>query len=360
MISRRDFILLAGGSVMFSLLPHPSVLHAQNRENEPDSFAQLGIWIHSRPQDRVADVAAVGFNSTRGFTAGDALLMDEEAAALGISHLGGIFVTPSDLILEEGMNTEIFELRRLGNTAMESIAVTIGNELQDIESTAQGSRFTPRVARHLQTLIAQYRQITQDEGFDLRFSYSVQGAQLDQDGKFLPETAAIIEACDVACINLYPLLDGEHWVGEPAITANRLLLTDATERRTRFERFEQTLDRVLTNTAALGRPLILSETGLPSTIDVTQDGNRFRPVHDLSAFADAYAQLFTALAQARAAHSDTFQGVYIYEWMDNYNHPAIWSIDSPIHVGFGLNEADGTPKFNITEMLNILHPSADA
>jgi hypothetical protein len=98
----------------------------------------------------------------------------------------------------------------------------------------------------------------------------------------------------------------------------------------------------------LGKPLILSETGLPSGVDYTIEGTFYRPVHDNDAFASAYEQLTEILMTVNEEYHEQIMGIYIYEWLDNHHHPKIQLENSPIHNCFGLADENGIPKFDLS------------
>jgi hypothetical protein len=305
----------------------------------------LGAWVYTMRAPELRVAAYAGFDSTRGYAPSHAVQMAAASRQLGLSHLGGLDLNADKVLADWQDQVQWDSMTELYNTGIPLVAVCVGNEVRDV-CAGEKLCFSAHLADNLRQIIEGYRLWATRTGWKINLTTVLIGDAFDTSYTFYDWVLPLIDSCDVVAMNLYPMAESD-WFGLEAFKSNQQFLTDPATRQARFDHFEEMLRALLTQLQRRGKSLILSETGIPSGVDFRQYGSTIVPIHDPAAFQDAYMQFAGLLARVRADFHGQLSGIYLYEWLDNLNHPKIRTENSPIHTCFGLCDNSGTPKLDI-------------
>lgn len=317
---------------------------------------RYGAWVHTGDDLSLEQQLAVA--SANGITAIRAYSLDyaERAAPVlkryDMSLLGGLHVDSQALAADWRSQVRLDDLARYHELGVPLDAICVGNELREGGDAPDQKRFTARLSFGLANVLDTYRQWLDEHGCDTPLTYAMEGIVLDRTGHFFEWLWPLIDNCDVVGLNLYPM-GAKAWFTYGAFEESRCFLHDDGTRNDRLARFELQLREVLAELSAVGKPLILTETGFPSAVGYHTEGERqVIPEHDTAAYAAAMTTFVARIREIDADYDGRVQALYFYEWRDNLHHAKIWNVEqSPIHVAFGLCDRSGVPKFDIGALL---------
>ena len=317
---------------------------------------KIGAWIHDAHGadlgKQIALAAANGLQSIRSYDVGYA---ETAAPALSQAHmslLAGIHVDAAALLADYRSQVRLDELARYHDLGVPLEAVCVGNELREGGDAPDEKRFTARLSFALANLIDTYREWLDARGYATPFTYAMEGIVFDAQGCFHEWVWPLIDACDIVSLNAYPM-DHRAWFTFGAFEESRRFLREKRARNDRLTLFESRLRRALQQLEAAGKPVFLSETGFPSAVGYTIEGERLVvPKSDNARFGEAMHQFIGLIRRVNADYNGRLEALYFYEWRDNLHHRKIWNVErSPIHVAFGLCDRFGAPKFEIPELI---------
>jgi len=306
----------------------------------------LGAWFHN--DDGKLDVKHLqaasekGLTSIRSYNYSYVAELASLLRELSMSVYAGIYVEAEDILRNPRSQVKKEVVARYFELGIPMTALCIGNELRDPWTEVGQWTLSAKLVTNLAFVISELKDWLIAQGYNVPLTYAME-APFPWKEWMTP----VIEACDIISINHYPI-KSRHWFGEGGFEANRKFLTDTRETTLLLLDYELTLRQVMEQVTAMGKELILSETGLPSGIAFARQHGTVIPKHEPTRFAEGYRQLLSIIYRVNADYNGHIKSVYFYEWRDNLYHRKIESEDSPIHTCFGLCYSDGTPKFDIS------------
>jgi len=317
---------------------------------------RYGAWIHTGDglsiDTQVEAAARVGVTSIRSYGFSYAEKAAPVLRRTGSSLLAGMHVDSAALVADWRSQLRLDELARYHDLGVPLEAICVGNELREGGDEPDKKRFTARLSFGLANVLATYRDWMSQHGFSTPLTYAMEGIVLDSEGRFFEWLWPLVDACDIIGLNLNPM-GGEAWFTYGAFEESRRFLTHSRTRNDRLALFEIHLRRVLSQLEQAGKPLILTETGFPSAVGYTIEGERtVIPQSDTVRYAEVMQDFLARIRAADADYGHRILALYFYEWRDNLHHAKIWNVEqSPIHTAFGLCDRFGTPKFDIASVL---------
>ena len=317
----------------------------------------VGAWFHdddSAPlAGPIALATACGIRSARSY---DIAYCEQAAPALRSVEMrlfAGLWVDAAALAADWRSQVRYDELERLYALDLPIEAICVGNELREGGDRPEQKRFTARLSFGLANLLATYRDWLARNGLATPLTYAMEPIVFDREGWFHEWLWPLIDACDVVSANLYPM-DEAAWFGLDAFAESRRFLHERRARADRLALFELRLRRILQQLEPMDKPLILSETGVPSAAGYrVAEGGAPVPETDGACFGAALRELLGLIRRIDADYAGRIRGIYLYEWRDNLRHRKIANVEqSPIHAAFGLCDSLGAPKFAIEELID--------
>jgi exo-beta-1,3-glucanase (GH17 family) len=321
---------------------------------------KIGAWIHGGGgvplAGQIALAAEQGLASIRCYGLDYAEQVAPVLRQHGLSLLAGMHVESEALVHDWRSQVRLDEIGRYHALGIPLEAVCVGNELREGGDEPGKKRFTARLAFGLANVLAAYRAWLDDHGYTTPLTYAMEGIVFDREGYFYEWLWPLVDACDVVSINAYPM--GEPaWFTFGAFEESRRFLEEPRARHDRLALFELHLRRALQQLEGAGKPVFLSETGFPSAVGYDLEGERLVvPRSDGARYGAAMGEFARLLRRVNAEYGGRMQALYFYEWRDNLYHDKIWNVEqSPIHVAFGLCDRFGVPKFDLQELVDVLH-----
>ena len=317
---------------------------------------KFGTWIHNYDDvplgSQIVKAAQSGIQTLRSYHIAYAEQAAPAIREAGMSLFADMWVDGAALAQNWRSQLHIEELARYHELGVSLTAICVGNELREGGDRPGDRRFSARLAFGLANLIASYREWMDAHGHATPLTYAMEGIVFDRAGDFNEWVWPLIDVCDIVSINSYPI-DESGWYTFDAFEVSRRFLCESRARNDRLALFEAQLRRTLQQLESTGKPLILSETGLPSAVGYQLGDDRLViPESDNTRYGAAMTELVALLHRVNADYGGCIQAVYFYEWRDNLYHHKIWNAEqSPIHVAFGLCDRSGTPKFTIEDLL---------
>jgi hypothetical protein len=334
----------------------------------------VGVWFHSAGIKRIEDsgfsrAAEFGVKAARTYNYEHSEKIADVLKRLNMSLFAGISIDPVNLIKDWRQELKHHQILKTHELGIPLIAICLGNELREyMPGEPPNWKFTGRLAFALSNLIRAAKQFMEEHGFNTPVTYAMEGFKLEADGKLQEWVVPLAEAVDIYSLNCYPM-EAEDWFTLDAFKRNRRFLTDDKETNLRLVKFEFMLRTLLDELERYDKPLILSEFGLHAGVDFKvvekseakessatelRDGTKIIPIQDPDNFRRVYLKLAHLIDRVNRDYSNRIRCSFIYEWRDNPFHGKIKSENSPVHACFGLCYVDGTPKFDISEIISIL------
>ncbi len=317
---------------------------------------KYGAWIHTGDDlsvdDQLGAASASGISAIRSYSLSYAERAAPALRDAGVRLLAGMHIDAAELVQDWRSQVRLDDLARYHELDVPLDAICVGNELREGGDAPDQKRFTARLSFGLANVLDVYRRWLDDHDLNTPLTYAMEGIVLDGEGQFYEWLWPLVDACDSIGLNLYPM-GHEEWFGYGAFEESRRFLQEPRVRHDRLALFELHLRRVLAEVSALGKRLILTETGFPSAIGYhIEDGKWVIPQHDTESYGRVMAEFLGRIRQASRDYDGVIQSLYFYEWRDNLHHAKIWNVEqSPIHVAFGLCDREGKPKFDIAALL---------
>lgn len=319
---------------------------------------KIGAWIHpdnSLPlADLIASAAENGLSTLRCYHYGYAQQAAPAIKQAGMSLFAGMNVDAAGLVADWRSQLRLDDLARYHDLKVPLEAICVGNELREGGDRPELKRFSACLSFGLANLLEAYRNWLDQHGYPTLLTYAMEGIVFDAQGYFNEWLWPLIDACDVVSVNLYPMADAA-WFGFGAFEQSRRFLCDPRTRHDRLNVFEYHLRLLLDQLERAGKPLILSETGFPSAVSYRNEGeHRIVPESDNPEYASAMEEFVALIVRVNEEHYRAIRGLYFYEWWDNLYHTKIWNEEnSPIHSAFGLCDAGGKPKLDISRLVDL-------
>lgn len=316
---------------------------------------RLGAWFHNTDDlplsQQVGLAASHGLVAARSYDVDYAVSIAPTLRQHNLSLLAGIHVDPADLLHDWRSQERFEEVVRYLALDVPLDALCIGNELREGGDAPDQKRFTPDLASKLASVINAYKHWLRKQEIAVPLTYAMESIVFDEQGGFYDWMEPLLDACDIVSLNAYPM-DNAAWFTFEAFEESRRFLCDPQVRRERLALFERKLRQSLNVLHDRGKRVFLSETGFPSAVGCTVENGCVLPHHDPAQFAEAMSQFVDLLCRINADYDDIIETVYFYEWRDNLRHSKIWNVEqSPIHVAFGLCDAQGSPKLDIRRLV---------
>lgn len=338
----------------------------------------LGAWFHSSGLERIENsgfdkAREVGFSSARTYNYEHSQRISGELKRQNMSLYAGVEVRKgarfdaSDLVRDWRSQLRSDDILKTHELGVPLVAICRGNELREYEEGSLPNwRFTGRIAFALCKLLSATGELIREHGFDTPVTYAMEGLGLDTEGKMLEWVAPVVEAEDIFSVNCYPL-EAEDWFTLETFRRNKRFLQDEREINLRLARFEYRLRCLLEELEKFDRPLIISETGLHAGVGyetrdavkreeraiTTVDGRTIVPLQDAEGFERVYVQFMSVISGVCKDYPGRVKGLYLYEWRDNPYHNKVQTENSPVHACFGLCYANGTPKFDLSNLKKV-------
>jgi hypothetical protein len=322
---------------------------------------RVGAWFHNHDdlplEGQLEQAAHSGIVAARAYDIAYAETIAPVLKRYQMSLLAGIDINADALLRDWRSQVRFEELMRYIELGVALDGLCVGNELREGGDAPDQKRFTPALAHNLATVINTYRHWLLQHDYQMPLTYAMESIVFDDSGRFHDWMQPLIEACDVISLNAYPL-DNAGWFTYGAFEESRRFLCDPGVRRERLARFEDGLRQSLSQVHAMGKRVYLSEMGFPSAVGYSVEGERGAgrrnviPHSDNERYADAMREFIDVLNSVSADYGDIIETIYFYEWRDNLNHFKIWNVEqSPIHTAFGLCDASGTAKLDISQLV---------
>jgi hypothetical protein len=320
---------------------------------------KTGAWIHTHDDlplaEQIEAAAQYGLTTIRCYH-----YQYAEAAAPALqknrmSLLAGMHIDSEELIRDWRSQVRLDELARYHSLGIPLEGVCVGNELREGGDEPDKKRFSARLSFGLANVLAAYRAWLDEQGYSTLLTYAMEGIVFDAQGDFYEWLWPLVDVCDSIGVNLYPMGNAA-WFTYDAFEESRRFLCEPRSQNDRLVQYEYQLRRLLAQMAPTGKPIILTETGFPSAVGYSIDGERLViPQSDNAAFAKLMDAFTDIIARANADYDHLIQAIYFYEWRDNYYHDKIWNVEhSPIHTAFGLCDRWGAPKLDIARLVERL------
>ncbi len=317
---------------------------------------KIGAWIHDDddvPLDQqIALAAENGLQMARSYHIAYAEKVAPALKQAGMSLFAGMWVDAEALVKDWRSQLRLDELARYHELGIPLEAICVGNELREGGDAPNAKRFTARLSFGLTNLITTYRHWMDAHGYTTPLTYAMEGIVFDHEGYFSEWLWPLVDACDIVSINSYPM-GRRAWFTFDAFEESRLFLSNSRVRNDRLVLFEWRLRRTLQELERAGKPMILSETGFPSAVGYSLEGDRLVvPESNNARYGEVMGVLVDLIHRMNADYGGRIQALYFYEWRDNLYHRKIWNEEqSPIHVAFGLCDRFGVPKFDIKRLI---------
>jgi hypothetical protein len=318
---------------------------------------KIGAWIHDNDDisldQQIALAANNGLQSVRSYHVAYAEKVAPALKQVGMSLFAGMWVDAEALAKDWRSQLRLDELACYYELGVPLEAVCVGNELREGGHEPNNKRFTARLSFGLANLIATYRHWMDERGYATPLTYAMEEIVFDREGYFNEWLWPLIDACDIISINRYPMSD-RSWFTFDAFEESRRFLYDSRVRNDRLAVFEVQLRRNLQQLERTGKRMILSETGFPSAVGYSLEGDRLVvPESDNTHYGEVMREFVDLIRRVNNDYGSGIQALYFYEWRDNLYHRKICNEEqSPIHVAFGLCDRVGVPKFNIKELVS--------
>jgi hypothetical protein len=318
---------------------------------------KFGAWIHERDlslEEQCRTARQSGLRSVRSYALDYSRRVAPVLKQNGLSLLAGMHIEAEALAADWRSQVRLDDLEAIHNLGVELEGICVGNELRQGGDAFDSKRFTARLAFGLANVLDTYRRWMADRALATPLTYAMEGIVFDQHGKFHEWVLPLIDACDIVSINLYPM-EVAAWSTFGAFEESRRFLMDRRVRNDRLNLYELQLRQVLSTLERLNKPMLFSETGFPSAIGYQIENETLViPRSDNALYESVMKEFLARIRSVNADFNDRIQALYFYEWRDNLYHSKIWNIEqSPIHVAFGLCDRFGTPKLNISQLLEV-------
>jgi hypothetical protein len=318
---------------------------------------KIGAWIHDDDSIplavQIALAAENGLQTARSYHIAYAEKAAPALKQAGMGLFADMWVDAEALVADWRSQVQLAELARYHELGISLDAICVGNELREGGDEPNNKRFTARLSFGLANIIATYRHWMDEHGYATPLTYAMEEIVFDREGYFNEWLWPLIDACDIISINRYPMSQ-RAWFTFDAFEESRRFLHDPKVRNDRLVLFELRLRRTLQELEHTGKPVILSETGFPSAVGYSLEGDRLVvPESDNTRYGEMIGEFVDLIRRVNSDYHSCIQAIYFYEWRDNLFHHKIWNEEqSPIHVAFGLCDRGGVPKFNIKELID--------
>jgi hypothetical protein len=326
---------------------------------------KFGAWIHSRSKpsltEAILQASNAGLESIRSYTIEYSREVAPTLKQTGLSLLAGMHIDAVELVNDWRSQVHLDELAAYFELGINLEAICVGNELREGGDAFDQKKFTGALAEGMAHVLGEYHDWMAKHDVSVPLTYANEMITFNEDGSVRPETLPLFDACDIIGINHYPM-DPEGWQFVEAFKINKRLLCDPQTQDTLLGLFEKKLDTVMKAAQDFDKPVIFTETAFPSAVDWKIEGEvapgkpRYVGVHDREAYQKTMRRFLKIIDVANQSFDERIKALYFYEWQDNHYHNKIWNIEqSPIHVAFGLTDHEGTPKLDISGVLQEIH-----
>lgn len=263
--------------------------------------------------------------------------------------LAGIHVDPEEVLTRPHDVALTGELRAYLESGVRLHAVCIGNELRDPWTAIGQWTFSEELAFKFCIVLERARTLLTELGeSDLRLTYA-----MERPFPWEPWLQPVVDACDFVSINLFPI-ENRHWFGPASMNANRSMLLSRNEQKLLLLKYDIALREVLERSRAVGKRVILSETGIPSGVSYEWRGERVVSQHLIEPWQEMLCEMMEIVMEANDDYGGAIEAVYLYEWRDNCCHSKRMVEDSPAHASFGLCFDDGLEKADVKQIVSRL------
>lgn len=313
----------------------------------------LGTWFHNDDRNlngqHVVSAHRRGISLVRSYTFEHIAPIVDVIRECEMSVLAGVHVDPEEVLTRPNDVSLEGEIRAYLESGVKVHAVCIGNELRDPWTKIGQWTFSEELATKFCIVLDRARELLTDLGVcELRVTYA-----MERPFPWESWLQPVVNACDFVSINLFPI-ENRHWFGPASMDANRSMLLSRNEQKLLLLKYEVALREVLERTCAVGKRVILSETGIPSGISYEWRGERILSQHLIEPWREMLCKMMDIVVRANDAYGGCIEAVYLYEWRDNCWHSKRMVEDSPAHASFGLCYEDGAEKVDVPQIVSRL------
>lgn len=336
------------------------MLHAEAARTLP----KLGIYVspdeYSNSGDVLGQVGSWGIDSLRVFSLNEGARLAPYAATHGMDLYLATHVSAFDLMNTSKLHIDLAAMDQISSSKVAIHALCLGHELGvPVESDTKHARFPDSYEKTMvkvfnifrsRFMIVKERIRRRNIRWPLTHAFTAGEIwALVDDMPWSKSLASLVESLDLVSVTIYPHAD---WKGHLGLKSNHTFLSDRNYRLELIDRFEEEFSRLCDCLTGLGKPIVISETGLSSCIGWKGSRKNGMPIHGDDLYVEAFSDWMDALGRICRNYSG-MRSVYLFEWKDNPEHPLVRGSGLYIHAGFGLAEKNGHPKISRKSFLEI-------